>query len=342
MAGSPDTGPGLESASQPPVPPPASTDGMTHVTPESPAPTAIPEASNPRANDRAAGSLTPDGGSPLPEPDPGASMAPCAPRPVVADDGALRMHHVHFNTRDPAASIAFVERFFSATAIDFCTDEAGSRVTRAAKTERAYFLYTPVDAPPSDMRLNRLAHIGFNTPDVEAELTRLLTLDAPLADASVCATAAQGTPCNTFTVQWFYVDNDEGARFEIASGPGPSQSGFAHLHLVEPSYPFFEDVLGAALQDPRGTPHVDGVNMVDSGRSGVLDPNIVYEDTRGAAVDHVGFSTTDLEGAQDRIEAAGIAIEEPISFKDDYGFRSFMLRSPEGVWVEIVEDSPFM
>ena len=62
------------------------------------------------------------------------------------------------------------------------------------------------------MRLNRLAHIGYNAPDVTAELERMLAMDVPLADASACATAAQGVPCNTFTVLWFYVDTPESAR----------------------------------------------------------------------------------------------------------------------------------
>jgi catechol 2,3-dioxygenase-like lactoylglutathione lyase family enzyme len=150
-----------------------------------------------------------------------------------------------------------------------------------------------------------------------------------------------GTPCNTFNVQWFYIDTPESARFEVATGPGPATSGFGHIHLVAPDYSFFQKVLGEALQDPNGNPHVDMVNMVASGRTGVLDESIVYQDTRGAAVDHVGFSTGDLEGTLARIEAAGIKIEEPISFKAEHGFRSFMVRSTEGIWLEILEADAF-
>lgn len=250
------------------------------------------------------------------------------------------MHHVHFNTQDPDASLAFVQKYFDATPFDYCMGADGTP-TRAAKTERAYFLYSKVDSPPSNMRLNRLAHVGYIHADVAGELRRLLDLDVPLADSSVCATAAMGTPCNTGPVQWFYVDMPESARFEIATGPGPATSGFGHIHLVAPDYSFFQKVLGDALQDPNGNPHVDQVNMVASGRTGVLDTTISYEDTRGAAVDHVGFSTGDLEGTLQRIEAAGIKIEEPISFKAEYGFRSFMVRSSEGIWLEILEGDGF-
>jgi predicted enzyme related to lactoylglutathione lyase len=266
----------------------------------------------------------------------------CKARALSGTDKALHVHHIHYNTQDPAAGIAFVEKYFNAKSIDFCSDESGAVLTRAAKVERAYFLFSKVAAPPSSMRMTRLGHTGYIQADVAGELKRLNDLGVPLADASVCATAAMGTPCNTATVQWFYVDMPESARFEIATGPGPATSGWGHIHLVAPTYSFFQNVLGAALKDPGGaTPNVDGVNMINSGRTGVLDETITYGDTRGSAVDHIAFSTTDLEAELARIMGAGVKIEDPVSFKPEFGFRSFMVRSPEGVWVEIVEDAPF-
>jgi predicted enzyme related to lactoylglutathione lyase len=269
-----------------------------------------------------------------------ASGAGCPELKGSTTDARLHMHHIHFNTQDPAASVAFVEKYFNATGFDYCKDTTGV-ATRGARTERAYFLYSKVSAAPSNMRLNRLAHVGYIESDVAGELMRLLDLDVPLADSTVCATAAMGTPCNTGPVQWFYVDMPESARFEIATGPGPATSGFGHIHLVAPDYSFFQKVLGDALEDPNGNPHVDQVNMVASGRTGVLDDTITYEDTRGAAIDHVGFSTGDLEGTLARIEEAGVKIEEPISLKPEFGFRSFMVRSTEGIWLEILKGDGF-
>lgn len=264
----------------------------------------------------------------------------CPMLKATTTEARLHMHHIHWNTQDPTAAAAFVDKYFKAATFDYCKDAAG-QATQASKTERAYFLYTKVNAPPTNQRLNRLAHVGYINADVAGELKRLNDLKVPLADSSVCATAAMGTPCNTGPVQWFYVDMPESGRFEIATGPGPATSGFGHIHLVMPDYSFFQKVLGDALQDPNGNPNVDQVNMVASGRTGVLDTTITYQDTKGAAVDHVGFSTGDLEGTQKRIEAAGIKIEEPISFKPEFGFRSFMVRSNEGIWLEILEGDGF-
>jgi predicted enzyme related to lactoylglutathione lyase len=153
----------------------------------------------------------------------------------------------------------------------------------------------------------------------------------------------QGTPCNTFNVQWFYVETPEGARFEVAGGPGPATSGFAHIHLVAPTYGFYEKVLGDALHDVGlATVNVSDVNITNSGYSGMLVDGVMYVPTRGTVVDHIAYSTTDLDATLARIQAAGVAIEEPTSFKADYGFRSFFVKSDEGVWVEIVEDATFV
>jgi predicted enzyme related to lactoylglutathione lyase len=266
----------------------------------------------------------------------------CKQRPFSKGDATLHMHHIHFNATDPEANIALMEKFFNGRADDFCSDEASSRTTHALKTERAYFLYTTTASPPPSMRNTRLAHVGFNIMDVTAELKRLLALNVPLADEEACATARQGMPCNTGTTLWFYVETPEGARFEVASGPGPSKSGFGHIHLVAPTYNFYQKVLGSALKDVGlPTVNVDGVNITNSGRSGMLLDGVSYVPTRGTVLDHIAYSTTDLDATLKRIQDAGVKLEEPISFKPEYGFRSFFVQSDEGVWVEIVEDAAY-
>ena len=112
------------------------------------------------------------------------------------------------------------------------------------------------------------------------------------------------------------------------------------MHLNGDFPDFFRQVLGDALRTSGTTTYVDGVNLTNVGREQVMPEGAV--DTRGKPIDHLGFSTGDIEATRTRIEAAGVQIAEPLSFKPEYGFRSFMLKSPQGVWIEILEDSPFM
>ena len=64
-------------------------------------------------------------------------------------------------------------------------------------------------------------------------------------------------------------------------------------------------------------------------------------DTRGKPLDHIAFSTGDIDATLQRIKGQGIEPVEELSFKPDFGFRSFMLKSPQGVGIEIVQDTPF-
>lgn len=58
------------------------------------------------------------------------------------------------------------------------------------------------------------------------------------------------------------------------------------------------------------------------------------------SIEHLGYSTINLDTEKARILAAGLTLAEDISFKPEYGFRSFFVKSEKGVWIEMVEDTP--
>jgi catechol 2,3-dioxygenase-like lactoylglutathione lyase family enzyme len=258
-------------------------------------------------------------------------------------DAQVRFHHVHFNTADPEADRAFYERFFEATSVPFCSDAEGTPLTYATRTERAWFLYTKV-APPPDPALNTyLEHVGWVHPNPAAELVRLVDLGITLypEGRAQCASAASGMmacPVGPLTEYYFYVQAPSGARVEVARGPGPATSGFGHVHFIMgEDMSFFGTVTGGAYMNSA----IDGVNHINASLQESILANETVVDTRRKPSDHIAYSTTDLDAAQARIEAAGIAIAEPASFKPEYGFRSFFVRTEKGTWVEFVEDSPF-
>lgn len=279
-------------------------------------------------------SMTTDAGS-------GNGAAPsgsrCTPRPVGGSSG-VHFHHVHFNATDPDADRAFFEKYFSAPPVDFCKDGSGNVLSRATMTERGYFLYTKVNQP-ADPRLNTyLEHVGWIHPDPAAELQRLVALEAPRfpVGRAQCESAFNGeAPCQNY---WFYLLAPSGARIEVAKGPGPARMGFGHVHFVQgEDYSFFENISGGTFQNKA----IDDVNHTDAALvESVLADEMVTE-TRGKPIDHIGYSSTDLEGERKRIMEMGIHIEEDISFKPEFGFRSFFVKSPKGIWVELVEDTRF-
>jgi catechol 2,3-dioxygenase-like lactoylglutathione lyase family enzyme len=284
-------------------------------------------------------SMTSDAGKPPVAMDaatmPPATNAACTARDVSGAAG-VHFHHVHFNTVDPNADLEFYEKYFGSKPVDFCS--GGGHTTKATKTERGWFLYTKVASPP-DPRLNTyLEHIGWIHPDPNAELMRLTQLGAPKypVGRAQCESAFAGQmACNNY---WFYLQAPSGARVEVAKGPGPATMGFGHVHLIMGvDFPWFETVTNGALTNKV----IDMVNHTDVAlEESTLDMEMVVE-TRGKPIDHLGYSTIDLDAEKERILAAGIQLAEDISFKPEFGFRSFFLKSSKGIWIEIVEDSPF-
>jgi hypothetical protein len=270
------------------------------------------------------------------------ATAICTPRTVTAGDAQLHFHHVHFNSPDASKDIEFFMKFYGGKPIDFCKDATSGEPTPAVQTERGYFLFTRVAEPADPTLDSELDHVGFASTNPSMELQRLMALDVPLWPigdniTGQCMDVEMGMAC--IGGAFFYTQLPSGARIEVSNAPGPSTSGFAHTHLKGPLPEFFSQVLGPALQMGRDAVHVDGVNITNT----LLDrfePEAPKE-TKGKPIDHLAYSTTDLMAHYDRIKGAGIEIADEVAMRPEYGFKSFFVKSPQGIWIEIVEDTPF-
>jgi hypothetical protein len=262
----------------------------------------------------------------------------CSKRPLAGAPG-VHFHHVHFNTVDPSQDLSFFEKYLGAPAVEFCRGSGATNPTLATRTERGWFLYTKVASPPDPTLNTYLEHVGWIHPDPNAELARLVELGAPRYPQirAQCESAFNGVmACNDY---WFYLQAPSGARIEVAKGPGPAAMGFGHVHMIMGvDYAFFETATGGAFKNKV----IDMVNHTDAAlQESVLASEMVVE-TRGKPIDHLGYSTIDLDAEKARVLAVGLTLAEDISFKPEYGFRSFFMKSAKGVWIEMVEDSPFI
>jgi len=226
--------------------------------------------------------------------------------------------------------------------------EGGGAATEAVQTDRGYFLFNQTEVAPDPALNCRLEHVGFSRSTSTIEITM-----ADLASKGVifwdeergqCAGAAAGSDsCPDGAIDWwFYVMAPNGARIEISrSPPGPSSEGFGHQHIIEADIPWWTDVLMPDYTEGTNTIAVGGVNITDAALLQDVFEGVPQVESKGKPIDHLAYSTTDLEAEKARIEALGITIEEDISFKARFGFKSFFFKSPENVWIEFVEDSPF-
>lgn len=274
----------------------------------------------------------------------GAILAACA---VARAEEPAHFHHVHLNVTDPARTIAYYMKIHGATRVNY------RGVSDALFTERSFILMNKVSAPPPSALESGLWHIGWGGRDVPSEYEWFkkngATIRVPLY------------PLNEIWVTYLSGPDDE--MIEVNT---MGHNRFGHVHLlakdINATTDWYVTHLGAVT---RGAPvpkpadmstvrawsrsfRVDNVGFVVYGLPDYTpappwwqDPPIAdAKPTEGRVIDHVSFSYRDITPVVDRMKVAGVEILSPI--KDDTAFahKSFFIRGPDQVLIEIVEDKP--
>lgn len=267
-----------------------------------------------------------------------ASPWPGVPEARRQADSA-HFHHVHLNVTDPDSTVAFYETFFGAYPVRY-RDRS-----EALFTERSFILMDEVSRPPPSNLGTALWHIGWAGVDGESEFRwrsregiDVQTPRTSLGDDS-----------------YMYFWGPDRELVEIYTGSRNHR--FEHLHLVvsnrEATRRWFRRHLGLASRGSGGGALVtDNVNLILTELAGPDDERPVwYPDgeypegsdlgvTDGTAIDHVAFSYSELDPAYRRMRTGGADVVRPPEVSDRHGHRSFFVRAPDGLLVEIVEEDP--
>jgi catechol 2,3-dioxygenase-like lactoylglutathione lyase family enzyme len=129
---------------------------------------------------------------------------------------------------------------------------------------------------------------------------------------------------------------------------------FNHVHMLssdpKAEAEWFAKVTNSASPAEAGTglPNYWKVDFGDVSIDILLDAGVfrpkertgAMQSSDGAGIDHVAFSFRDLDAAHARVKAQGIPIEKEIAADPAYGVRSFFVRAPNQVLVELVEARP--
>jgi catechol 2,3-dioxygenase-like lactoylglutathione lyase family enzyme len=252
----------------------------------------------------------------------------------VAENG--RFHHAHINVSDIARTSAFYEKTFGVVPVTY----AGK--APALMAERSFIFLNQIAAPIPSQLQTGVIHIGWGGVDGPSEFAGL---------------QAQGvdfyTPLTRFlTGHFMYLYGPDREVIEIWTVE--KHHRLNHVHLLSPdpkkAAEWFAKATNAASPAEAGS-GLPGYWKVDFGdvsldilpdtqmfkpkeRTGAIQP------TDGAGIDHLAFSFRNLDAALARVTAAGIPVVRPIALDPVYGVRSFFVRSPDGVLVEMVEAKP--
>jgi catechol 2,3-dioxygenase-like lactoylglutathione lyase family enzyme len=262
---------------------------------------------------------------------------------TVAQSLPTGFHHVHLNSMDPGAAIAWYLKTFPVTSAATVAGIDG------IATEKIYLLFDKVATPPSAALDSPIWHFGWGSPDMPGDFA--MHQKNGVTFASPLSTLAQGT-------MFAYMKGPDGALVEINS----SQSrAFVHVHLYSDkplcAAAWYQRHLGAtrraaAPEGPCDVPYAapsEPLAVIRSPAATVRFDDIsliIYPRQRpgplvssaGHVVDHLGLSVTDLETTVARLAADGVRVVRGVHrFGRDGQARAAVIEGPDSVLIELVE-----
>ncbi|WP_411896089.1 VOC family protein [Winogradskyella sp. A2] len=254
--------------------------------------------------------------------------------------GKVNFHHVHLNVTDRDSTIAYYQKYFGATEVKY-----RDRVD-ALFTEKSFLLMNLVDTAPPTHLGSSLWHIGWSGVDGQSEF-----------DWRVKEGIAVHTPITPLGNNFYmYFRGPEKEIIEVWTGN--KNHRFEHIHLlstnVDKTMNWFESHLGLipASEEVKyfgknefrrkwNRLKINNINIIVFGKSvGEVSwwPNKEIKPTDGSAIDHIGFSTENIEHLRNKMRSDGLDIVHDIKIDPIHGMKSFFVRGPDSLLVEIVEE----
>lgn len=261
---------------------------------------------------------------------------------------SAHFHHVHLNVTDPEKTIRYYTRIHGATE----TKYAG--VADALFTERSFILMNKVEEAPRAALTAGLWHIGWGGRDVPSEYEWFKKQPEVKIHTELY-------PLRSIFVTYLSGPDDE--MIEVNT---MGHNRYGHVHLlaedVNVTTAWYTKHLGLRGRAPVPKPadmssvrawssgfRCDNVSFVVYGQPNYepkppwweKEPLLTdFEATDGRVIDHIAFSYRDIQPVFERMKADGLDIVRPPEHDAKFNHKSFFVRGPDKVLVEIVEAKP--
>jgi len=281
---------------------------------------------------------------------PGFSRSPQQPAPQPA-----HFHHLHLNTRDPAAAVAFYTSKFDCEPAQFLGQNA-------VWTQRSWLLFNKVKSAPPWELTSAIWHFGWGAEDMRAAYQKQLEMGTkfftPLTDIS---NILGGSGSGRFF--YAYVETPDHGLVELNTS-GNHQFGHLHLFSEDPvaagewySRHFGIPRRGTApvSREPRfyrdfqigpsSSLTMDNVNIIiypiQYSRKAYADHwkngQTAISPTKGRVVDHIAFSVDNLAETVKRLKQEAVTITDPISTTAGGKLKHAFIEGPDYIRIELVE-----
>jgi catechol 2,3-dioxygenase-like lactoylglutathione lyase family enzyme len=283
---------------------------------------------------------------------------PAAPTP--AREPLAHFHHVHLNSTDPEAAIAYYTKHFASERAQFTgSADKGDKGIPAVWTQKSWVLFDKVKQAPPSAVVSSIYHMGWGAEDMKAESRRQLemgaVLETPLTDA-VDIFGAGVRDRNFF----MYVASPEHALIEVQSA---THHNFMHVHLLSEdpvaASEWYEKEFGLIRrgQPNRQTRVFAGIPTGPS--ASLIADNVTffwyptaharaiyprawegrtqYESNRGRVIDHFALSVDRLDETIARLKNDGVMVIGKPRKSLGGRIRSVFVKAPDNVEIELVE-----
>jgi catechol 2,3-dioxygenase-like lactoylglutathione lyase family enzyme len=272
-----------------------------------------------------------------------------APAPLA------HFHHVHLNSTDPAAAIAFYTSKFDCEKAKF----AGK--IDAVWAQKSWLLFDKVSTPPKSEITSAIWHIGWGAEDIKATYQKQLDsgtkFETPLSDISDIG----GGKANSGLILFAYVDGPDHELIELNSA---THRHFGHIHLLSKdpiaAGEWYMKELGMVRRGsgpvsreprvyrgfqigPSMSLMMDNVNFIifpmeyaKTQWPELWKDRNDFESTSGHVTDHLGFSVENLNQTLERLKKDGVKVTDG-PHSSPGGAHAFV-EGPDHVRIELVED----
>jgi catechol 2,3-dioxygenase-like lactoylglutathione lyase family enzyme len=227
--------------------------------------------------------------------------------------------HVHLAAPDPAAAVAWYQRYFGGQTMAEAADRLLIGDVRIIFSKRD-------NAPPSQG--SAVDHIGFSVADLDATMKALQTAGVKIV------TPARDVP-GLFPLA--FIEDPWGTRIEVVQDSG--KLGVHHIHLrgADPAamLAWYSTQFGGRAGKLKD--RIDGIDM-----SGVwiLAQRGDAVPSQGHSIDHIGFRPIDVDAAVAQLKARNVKITtepRPLTFANGVTARIAFAEAPDGVRIELVQ-----
>jgi catechol 2,3-dioxygenase-like lactoylglutathione lyase family enzyme len=255
----------------------------------------------------------------------------------------FHFHHIHLNSTDPAAAIAFYTSKLDCEKENYGADEA-------IRAENSWILFTKVTQPPPSDIVSAIWHFGWGAEDMKSVYQKQLDsgtkFNTPITDISDLA----GRPPGSFF--FAYIDGPDHALIEINTA---SHHHFGHLHLLSEDpvaaaewYKKHFGFAGSVTREsrlyrgvhvsPAASFMIDGVSVIifpveyaRDAMPGLWRNRKSFEPTAGRVVDHIAFGVNNLPVFLDRLRRDGIEVTSTNT-------KSAFIEGPDKIRIELIQE----